>query len=185
MTSTTARLKVAPLLLNLDASVSIPLHLSELSNGSIQFSSKMGLKGTPGKFYSPDSAIVLLGTVRAGGTSALATLDERATGEEKTHFEHFYRRLQAGDLVSRLFVLDGLCSLFFWLQFVAVIGMQILVFCSTGNTLLSQRLNAPTSLLNDPSSILVSEVEVENYTGYADATANADDRRWSQIIAAK
>lgn len=70
----------------------------------------MGLKGTPGKFYSSDAALVLLGTVRAGGTSALATIDERATSEEQIHFEHFSSRLQAGDLVSKLSMLGGIYS---------------------------------------------------------------------------
>jgi hypothetical protein len=44
-------------------------------------------------------------------------------------------------------------------------------------------LNAPTGLLNEPGKILVSQVNIENYSGYADAAADADVRRWSQYIA--
>lgn len=65
----------------------------------------------------------------------------------------------------------------------AVAGVQILVFCSSTATVVSQRLNAPTALLNDPGKILVSQVNIENYSGYADAAAHADGRRWTQYIA--
>jgi len=44
-------------------------------------------------------------------------------------------------------------------------------------------LNVPTVFLNEPGKILVSPVKIENYTGYADAAADADVRRWSQYIA--
>jgi hypothetical protein len=44
-------------------------------------------------------------------------------------------------------------------------------------------LNAPTALLNDPGIIFVSQVNIENYSGYADAAADADVRRWTQYIA--
>jgi len=70
------------------------------------------------------------------------------------------------------------------MQFVAVAGIQILVFCSSSNTLLSQRLNVPPPLLNQPNTILVSKVDVENYSGYADAAVDADEQRWSHYVAA-
>ena len=65
----------------------------------------------------------------------------------------------------------------------AVAGIQILVFCSSANTFLAQRLNTNPSLLNEPGSVLVSQVDIENYSNYADATAGADNRRWSQFLA--
>ncbi|KAF8911002.1 hypothetical protein CPB84DRAFT_1073406 [Gymnopilus junonius] len=155
------------LFLNLDVSVSIRVILTA-SFPPDCFSFVTVTKGTPGKFYSTGAALTLLGTVRAVGASAFAIVDEKeATDEEKNHFEHFSTRLENGDL------------------FVAMAGVQILVFCSTSNTTLSQRLNAPQDLLNQPHKILVSRVDVENYSGYADATANADERRWVQYVSGR
>jgi hypothetical protein len=61
--------------------------------------------------------------------------------------------------------------------------VHILVFCSSDNGLLSQRLNVSPAFRNNPNTILVSKVDVENYSGYADATSQADERRWIQYIA--
>ncbi|PPR01479.1 hypothetical protein CVT26_015102 [Gymnopilus dilepis] len=152
------------LALNLDASLSIPVFLASSSPPDC-FKTVNSTKGTPGKFYGPDGALALLGTVRAVGNSALVIIDNQATEEEKHHFELFCSRLEKGDL------------------FVAMAGLSILVFCSTSNATLSQRLNAPQDLLNKPNKILVSRVDVENYSGYADATANADERRWPPTLA--
>ncbi len=64
-------------------------------------------------------------------------------------------------------------------------GLQILVLSSSSNTLLSSRLNAPANILNQPGKILVSNVDVENYSGYAEAASKADSRRWTQYISTK
>jgi hypothetical protein len=62
-------------------------------------------------------------------------------------------------------------------------GVNILVFSSSDNGLLSQRLNVSPAFRNDvTNTILVSKVDVENYSGYADATSQADERRWMQYI---
>ncbi|KDR81688.1 hypothetical protein GALMADRAFT_239812 [Galerina marginata CBS 339.88] len=153
------------LFLNLDASVSIPALLTAPSPPDY-FNSKIGIRGTPGKFYRTEAALTLLSTVRSSGASAVVIIDGEATAEEKDHFTRFSARLEEGDL------------------FVAVAGTQILMFCSTSNTLLAHRLNAPPALLNQPSKILVSQVDIENYSGYADAAADADNRQWSRIIPA-
>lgn len=170
------------LFLNLDASVSIPVVFVAASPPDC-FSSLTSTKGTPGKFYSTDAALTLLGTVRAVGASAFVIVDENeATNEEKAHFERFWARLENGDLVSLQFFIPIRPRQPSNAQFVAMAGVQILVFCSTTNATLSPRLNAPQVLLNQPHSILVSRVDVENYSGYADATANADNRRWVQYV---
>ncbi|KAF8965253.1 hypothetical protein BDZ97DRAFT_1812837 [Flammula alnicola] len=156
------------LFLNLDTSVAIPILVADAPQSTrTLFNEKMGTKQVPGKFYRMDAALSLLATVRSAGASAVVTVCEDATTEEKGNFALFHDRLEAGDI------------------FVAVAGIQILVFCSSSNALLSSRLNAPPSLLNQRGTVLVSQVDVENYSGYADAAANADDRRWSQYIAAK
>ncbi|KAF9535264.1 hypothetical protein CPB83DRAFT_841483 [Crepidotus variabilis] len=153
--------------LNLDSSVSIPALLVNTTNTEIEnLAPQMGSKETPGKFYSSEAALTLLGTVRAGGVAAQVALDENSTSEDKVHFKHFIERLQNGDL------------------FVAVAGIHILVFCSAGNTVLSQRLNIPPALHNITEAIVVAQVTVENYSGYADATSNADERRWIQYVTA-
>jgi hypothetical protein len=43
-------------------------------------------------------------------------------------------------------------------------------------------LNAPTALLNEPGKIFVSQVIIENYSGYANAAADADVTRWTQYV---
>ena len=64
-----------------------------------------------------------------------------------------------------------------------MVGVHILLFCSSENALLSQRLNISPALQSVPAAILVSKVDVENYSGYADAASRADERRWIQYMA--
>ncbi|KIM49331.1 hypothetical protein M413DRAFT_21571 [Hebeloma cylindrosporum] len=158
--------KSSRLFLNLDTCVSIPIVLRNASQSIPEsLSLNMVSNGTPGKFYGAEAALGLLGAIRAGGSSVIVDVDQDASPEDKKGFSHFSSRLQAGNL------------------FVAVAGIQILVFCSSSNTLLAQRLNTNPSLLNEPGSVLVSQVDIENYSNYADATAGADNRRWSQFLA--
>lgn len=67
-------------------------------------------------------------------------------------------------------------------QFVACTGVQSWIFCSSSNTVASQRLNIPSHLLNQSNKLLVSKIEIVDYNGYADAAADADSRRWSQYL---
>ena len=60
----------------------------------------MGSNGTPGKFYCAEAALVLLGAIRAGGSSVIVDVDQEATPEDKKGFSYFSSRLQAGNLVS-------------------------------------------------------------------------------------
>jgi len=60
----------------------------------------VGSNGTPGKFYCEEAALVLLGAIRAGGSSVIVDVDQEASPEDKKGFSCFSSRLQAGDLVS-------------------------------------------------------------------------------------
>lgn len=73
----------------------------------------------------------------------------------------------------------GRMDLTSFLQFVALAGAQLLAFCSSSNNQVCQKLNIPPKL---PGKTLVSQVFVENYSGYADAASNADEKRWSQYF---
>lgn len=57
-------------------------------------------------------------------------------------------------------------------------GVELLVFCSSGNTFLTQRLNIAPALLSPPGGVLVSRVVIENHSAYADAAIRADSVRW-------
>lgn len=63
-------------------------------------------------------------------------------------------------------------------KFVAMAGVNLLCFCSSENALIGQRLDIPRSLLGLPGNILVSRVDIENYSAYGDAAIQADDSRW-------
>ena len=87
--------------LNLDSAVSIPaVFVTAPSSNSAMPTLIGGSKGTPGKFYGKESALTLLGTLRASGLTAQVTVDDSATVEEREHFRHFSARLQFGDIVS-------------------------------------------------------------------------------------
>ncbi|PPR03632.1 hypothetical protein CVT24_007748 [Panaeolus cyanescens] len=152
--------------LSLDSSLSIPITIHDASNSVFQNSeSTFNRIATPGKFYNTSAGGKLLATVRANGACARVELAEDAADEDKKHYSLFSSRLHEGDL------------------FVAFTGLRSWVFCSSSNTLASQRLNIPSHLLNESKKILMSNIEVVNYNGYADAAADADGRRWLQYVA--
>ncbi|KAF9464785.1 hypothetical protein BDZ94DRAFT_1255878 [Collybia nuda] len=155
----------ASFFLNLDSSISIPVTLTPTSPSS-SINLGMGQGGPSGKFYQLQPALSLLDTLRTSGSSARIDLDVNVTNEQRDHFQHFHSRLRSGDL------------------FVAMAGAEVFAFCSAGNSLISQRLNLPPSLLGHPEDIFVSRVIIENYSAYADAALHADSRRWSQYISA-
>lgn len=62
-----------------------------------------------------------------------------------------------------------------------MVDRDLLAFCSSDNALFVQRLNIPSNLVT-MESILVAHVSIEDYSAFADATANADDTIWSQYI---
>ncbi|KAF9484733.1 hypothetical protein BDN70DRAFT_872280 [Pholiota conissans] len=153
--------------LNLDTSVTVPTTMIEASQSFRKSLNAAAMKNTqvPGKFYGTEAALSLLSTVRAGGESASIFITEDAKDEEKKNFQFFLKRLEDGEI------------------FISMAGTQIVVFSSSNNTLLSSRLNTPAALLNQPGKVILSCVDVENPSGFADATTNADPRRWSQYLA--
>lgn len=174
----------APLLfLNLDSSVAIPISVSDAYVAKqLHLNQHKASQQVPGKFYEQEAALSLLAAVRATGQSALVTLGDTAAAGDKIQFDLFRKRLEDGDIVCALLYLHRPTDL---VQFVAVAGLQILVFSATSNTLLSSRLNAPVAMLNLPGNILLTHVDVENYSSYADAASKADPRRWSQYVSSE
>lgn len=154
--------KSPPFLINLDSSISIPVLLVDISPPNTSLFA-VGSKGpnVPGKFYKVERCLSLLDTMRTGGPSAQVVVLENVADETKRHFERFAARLEVGDV------------------FVALAGAQLLAFCSSSNNQVCQKLNIPPKL---PGKTLVSQVFVENYSGYADAASNADEKRWSQYF---
>jgi hypothetical protein len=57
-------------------------------------------------------------------------------------------------------------------------GIELLVFCSSRNVVLAERLKVPSALLGLAATVLVSHVVIENYSAYADAAVQADTIRW-------
>ncbi|KAF8892514.1 hypothetical protein BD779DRAFT_1509427 [Infundibulicybe gibba] len=156
---------MATFTLALDSAVTIPVLLTETPppiNGTpaLNVVISHNLSGPPGKFYCPESAIALLYTIRSGGSSGRIVMDSGATDEQRAHYDRFRARLNAGDL------------------FVAMLGVEVLTFCSSDNLPLAQRLNLPSTLLGIPGSVIASRVVIENYSAYANAALQADSIRW-------
>lgn len=126
----------------------------------------------------------MLETLRTGGSSARIAPDASVNEDQTQHFERFRTRLESGELVSgpsnyvilhsKTFPLTN--DLF--VQFVAMAGVEVLAFCSSQHTLMSQKLNVPPMLLGLPNTVLVSRVVIEDYSAYADAAIHADSVRW-------
>lgn len=57
-------------------------------------------------------------------------------------------------------------------------GMDILVFCSSQNTVIGPLLAFPPVLVGLGETILVSRVVIEDYSAFADAAEHADNVRW-------
>jgi len=97
-----------------------------------------GSKGTPGKFYGREAALTLLSTLRSSGLTALVTVDDSATVEEREHFRHFSARLQFGDIVRNAFLSISTSNSFFpslllWLASISSFSAHpIMDFCLKG-----------------------------------------------------
>lgn len=68
---------------------------------------QIGSKGPSGKFYHMQAALALLGTLRASGTSAIVVVGEDGSREDRDHFLRFSERLEGGDIVSHVFVVEA------------------------------------------------------------------------------
>jgi hypothetical protein len=145
-----------PFSLKLDTTVIVPLDLTDVHQS---LDTIIGNDGPPGKFFKDTNAIKLLDTVRAGGPSARVCTRDDATEEQKAHFARFRSRLDDGEL------------------FTAMVGTVFLGF-SSSETPLMQRLNLPPSLVSLSDSVFVTQLDVENFTAYADVLDTADTSRW-------
>ena len=97
--STPCRAEALAFSLNIDPSVCIPVLLTDASPGSLSLPVNAGKKGPPGKFYSQESTLSLLNTLRTGGPSAKLELNPDSTDEQKKQYESFCARLDAGEIV--------------------------------------------------------------------------------------
>ncbi|KAF4614526.1 hypothetical protein D9613_003124 [Agrocybe pediades] len=149
------------LFLTLDTCVVIPLSISRTElHGHFPH---VGKNETPGKFYKTEVGLGLIETVRPSGASGTVDIAEDATDDDKHHFSRFSSRLQTGEL------------------FVTSSGPGILMFCSTTRTPISQKLGVPSDSPNEAPKVFATQVQIHDYTGYANAAVNADATRWHTI----
>lgn len=59
-----------------------------------------------------------------------------------------------------------------------MVGFDLLVFCSSNASLITQRLNLPALLLDEPGNVLVERVSISNYSAYANAAIQVDSVAW-------
>ena len=62
-----------------------------------------------------------------------------------------------------------------------VSGSDILAFCSATNTSLAQALKTPAELLNRSGTVVATKVDIQDYSGYADAALEADFGPWDPL----
>ncbi|KAJ3857067.1 hypothetical protein EV368DRAFT_61190 [Lentinula lateritia] len=135
-----------PFLVTIDVAKKIPVVLTDLSPNDASTLDKIvrnASGGPPGKFYSNNAALAILDTLRTGGASAKVIPSPNATESETQELGRFSERLSLNEL------------------FVLMVGFDLLVFCSSSATLITQRLNIPTSLLSEPASLLVEQLRGE------------------------
>lgn len=58
------------------------------------------------------------------------------------------------------------------------------MFCSATNASFAQRLNIPPEFSNRSQTVAVVKVDIEDYSRYATAAADADTGRWVDYVAA-
>jgi hypothetical protein len=63
-------------------------------------------------------------------------------------------------------------------QFIGTVGLAVLIYCSSNNITISQRLNLPASLALLKDSILVTQVMIDDISAYASLTDQAKDAQW-------
>ncbi|TFK76281.1 hypothetical protein BDN72DRAFT_227683 [Pluteus cervinus] len=131
----------------------LPINFSDFAvpaGSTLDTISKSSGGGAPGKFYSANQSPALLDALRTGGSCAKVATTAGAPQSELEEFNRFAARLHEGEL------------------FIAAAGTDILAFCSSKNESLAHRLNIPSHLLRE-ENVLVSKVEISDYSAYADA----------------
>ncbi|KAJ3999163.1 hypothetical protein F5050DRAFT_1862811 [Lentinula boryana] len=159
-TNITQVVQTQPFSVTLDVSRKLPVILTELSPGNAPILDKIvrnASRGPPGKFYSDKAALAIIDTFRTGGASAKVIPSPNATEFETQEFEKFSERLSRNEL------------------FVLMIDFDLLVFCSSSSTLITERLNIPLSLLSEPGKLLAERVSISNHSAYANAVLQANE----------
>ncbi|KAH7919015.1 hypothetical protein BV22DRAFT_1134159 [Leucogyrophana mollusca] len=105
----------------------------------------------PGSFYGTQDALAIVSALRGGGSGARVVPDTDADDAQKGSFEVFLTRLESGQVYA------------------ATIAGELLVFYSSRNSAIGERLSAPEHLIGLSRSLLVSRAIVENNTAYANA----------------
>ncbi|KAJ3793325.1 hypothetical protein GGU11DRAFT_851994 [Lentinula aff. detonsa] len=160
-TNVTQVVQTQPFSVTLDVSRKLPVILTELSPGDAPILDKIARNasgGPPGKFYSDKAALTIMDTFRTGGASAKVIPTPNATEFETQEFEKFSERLSSNEL------------------FVLMIGFDLLVFCSSSSSLITERLNIPLSLLSEPGKLLAEQVSISNHSAYANAVLQANEQ---------
>lgn len=165
---------------NLDTSVKIPVTLKDIHPlGS--FDDLHGkTTALPGKFYKEQNALSLLDSLKLKDAAARFSLEANADEDLKEHFQRFCSRLFAGELVcmvdiNALIVIDA--HILNWFQFVEQVGFELLAMCAADNTDLSRRLNIPEALKGLVETVVVTRVDIQDYSMYTDAVFNAEQSR--------
>lgn len=138
-------------LLQLDASIQLP---ALLTNGNFDPQLLQDIaesRSPPGKYYDQELTLAVLDTFRTTGSVAKVALSVTATDEQKQHFETLRSRLEIGGL------------------FISMVNDIMLVFCSSSNDLICQRLHMLPSLKRQSGKVLVTRVIIENYSDFARA----------------
>ncbi|KAJ3744771.1 hypothetical protein DFH05DRAFT_1490755 [Lentinula detonsa] len=159
-TNVTQVVQTQPFSVTLDVSRKLPVILTELSPGDAPILDKISRNasgGPPGKFYSYKAALTIMDTFLTGGASAKVIPSPNSTEYETQEFEKFSERLSSNEL------------------FVLMIGFDLLVFCSSSSTLITERLNIPLSLLSEPGKLLAERVSILNHSAYANAVLQANE----------
>ncbi|KAJ4487863.1 hypothetical protein J3R30DRAFT_3400518 [Lentinula aciculospora] len=159
-TMNTQVVQTRPFSVTLDVTRKLSVILTDLSPNHAPALDKIvrnASGGPPGKFYSGKAALAILDTFRTSGASAKVLPAPNATECEAQDFQTFGERLDNSEL------------------FVLMVGIELLVFCSSSATLIAQRLNIPTALLSEPGSLLVERVSISNHSAYANAVLQANE----------
>ncbi|KAG0707657.1 hypothetical protein DFH29DRAFT_994688 [Suillus ampliporus] len=132
----------------------IPLVLKDSNNmKGVSFTdiyADKSLDRRAGSFYLLEDAVRIVSTFSGLG-SARVVPDSSADDIHKTHFDVFQQRLDSGQM------------------FVAKAGKELLVFFSSQNMEISEKLTPPQVLIGLANTVLLMRVQITDSTGYANA----------------
>ncbi|KAF9265483.1 hypothetical protein L218DRAFT_140977 [Marasmius fiardii PR-910] len=144
-------------ILNLGVTVSLPVALMAPTTSNSpepELVVSNNSNNPPGKFYSREAALAVLGTLRTGGPCAMVTHGPQCDEAQKDTFRQFSDRLSNDQL------------------FLAMAGTDVLAFCSSASLLIFQKLNFPP-LLGSSGAVVVKRVTIQDHSAYATAALQA------------